>query len=500
MQKEAEFSNNHEQPNRIIVSKSEMIKHLIKENLDNEMAKALIKIYETPYKTIKILLIFVTVSTTALSSYLVIESVLSYFDYEVSTTLRTVYETPTLFPQIKICNVNPFTTEESFEYLKNINKAYFPETDIFNESQMNNLSYEDRRKLVWRIYLLATGKMNSFNFSIEEKKKLGHSIEEKLLVCKYNNQMCTSNDFVWTFDRLYGNCFIFNSNSSNRISIIAGSWYGLKMSIYVNYHQQLKVFNSLFGYGAHIRIGNRSYLTDDTFDEILLSPGYITSVSVDRSFKFLLAKPYSQCDIDNAHRAFSSKFYNIIYHSKYEYTQQLCLFTCYQSELIKVCDCSDPWFISLFDKDVCETNNQTECLLKVYINTYLPEHSDFLNKYCLINCPLECNRTEYKYTIASNQLDPTWFSDFILKRPNISKDFMNKTIDMNKVRESVVSLNVYYNSLSYTLATESPKLDIISLLSNIGGSLGLFMGVSFLSLVEILVLLLDIAFFVLKRN
>ena len=94
------------------------------------------------------------------------------------------------------------------------------------------------------------------------------------------------------------------------------------MSIYVNYHQQLKFFNSLFGYGAHIRIGNRSYLTDDTFDEILLSPGFITSVSVDRSFKFLLAKPYSQCDIDNyAHRAFSSEFYYIIYHSKYEYTQ-----------------------------------------------------------------------------------------------------------------------------------------------------------------------------------
>ena len=231
MQKEAEFSNNHEQPNRIIVSRSKTIKHLIKENLDNEMAKALIKVYETPYKTIKILLIFVTISTTALSSYLVIESVLSYLDYEVSTTLRTVYETPTLFPQIKICNINPFTTEASFEYLKNVNKAYFPQTDIFNESQMNNVAYEDRRKLVWRIYLLATSKMNSFNFTTEEKKKLGHSIEDILLVCKYNNQICTANDFIWTFDRLYGNCFVFNSNSSNRISVIAGSWYGLKMSI-----------------------------------------------------------------------------------------------------------------------------------------------------------------------------------------------------------------------------------------------------------------------------
>ena len=141
------------------------IKFLVKENLNNEIARALIKTIESPYMPLKLFLIVTTLSATCLSSYLALETLFNYFDYGVSTTLRTVYETPTQFPQIKICNINPFTTEASFDYLKKINSMYFPGVDIFNQSQMSNLTYDERRSLVWRIYLLATSKMNDASFS-----------------------------------------------------------------------------------------------------------------------------------------------------------------------------------------------------------------------------------------------------------------------------------------------------------------------------------------------
>ena len=320
---------------------------------------------------------------------------------------------------------------------------------------------------------------------------LGHSIEDILLTCKFNNQKCAANDFEWIFDRLYGNCYLFNSGQSKKASLIAGSWYGLKLSMYTNNHQKLNIFNSLFGFGSYIRIGNGSYLTDDTFKEISLAPGFITSVSVDRSFKFLLAKPYSRCDIDDEHRDFNSNLYETIYRSQYEYTQELCFVTCYQFELIKVCNCSDPWFINFVkEKDVCETNEQTNCLVDVYNQVFLS--SDFIENSCLNICPLECNRTEYKCSLSSSQLDPMWFVDFINDRKNLSNDFMSAKIDLDTVRQSVVSFNVFYDSLSYTLSTESPKFDIVSLLSNIGGALSLFMGVSVMSVVEIFALILDI--------
>ncbi len=52
-----------------------------------------------------------------------------------------------------------------------------------------------------------------------------------------------------------------------------------------------------------------------------------SEISLDRSFKFSMPKPYSNCDIDNdiSQPKFDSRLFNLIYHSKYEYSQDLCL-------------------------------------------------------------------------------------------------------------------------------------------------------------------------------
>ena len=243
-----------------------------------------------------------------------------------------------------------------------------------------------------------------------------------------------------------------------------------------------------------MRIGNASYFEDDTFDEITLAPGFITSVRVERLFQRQLAKPYSNCDISETYvdeYALSSHLYKQIEESAYEYTQQLCLFQCYQIELARECNCTDPWFISLVpDLDVCVTNAETDCLVRVYNQVYLL--SSFVRDSCLPLCPLECDRNQYKYVVTMSRLDATWYVDLTATRANLSADFLGSNIDAESVRESSVAVNVFYDSLSYTFSTESAKCDVVSLLASIGGSLGLFMGVSVLSLVEILQLLIEI--------
>ena len=51
---------------------------------------------------------------------------------------------------------------------------------------------------------------------------------------------------------------------------------------------------------------------------------------------------------------------------------------------------------------------------------------------------------------------------------------------------------IHFSTFSYLEITQIPKLNFFSLISNIGGSLGLFIGFSFLSLVEILEFIIDI--------
>jgi hypothetical protein len=65
--------------------------------------------------------------------------------------------------------------------------------------------------------------------------------------------------------------------------------------------------------------------------------------------------------------------------------------------------------------------------------------------------------------------------------------------------ESVVAINVYYNSLTYTLSTESQLRDVVSLLAYVGGIVSLFLGVSFFSIFEVIEVLLNI-YYIKKIN
>ena len=102
--------------------------------------------------------------------------------------------------------------------------------------------------------------------------------------------------------------------------------------------------------GAVIRIGNSSYkIYDSNSDGILLSPGLKTNMVVEREFKSILPKPYSNCEIDSNDSTQSNlEFYNLIDQSGYEYTRQLCFIQCYQNFIIKKYNCSHPSLLSLF--------------------------------------------------------------------------------------------------------------------------------------------------------
>ena len=63
---------------------------------------------------------------------------------------------------------------------------------------------------------------------------------------------------------------------------------------------------------------------------------------------------------------------------------------------------------------------------------------------------------------------------------------------MDTLKQSVLSIYVYYDDLKYTIIRKSPKFEWLDLISNIGGIMGIFLGTSFLSFVEIIDILVII--------
>ena len=468
---------------------NDMIKHL-----RNETIKLFIKTFRTKSILLRLYLIFLLISVTSITVYTLVGLMVSYLNYEVLTTSITITETSSTFPRVTICNYINFQTEYAVQFLSEINNELNPNVNIFQVNQTTNLTYAEVNFLAQSIYDRAIKKINS-NFTNDQKRELEHDVADVLFDCQFGNSPCSiNNDFVWIYDKTFGNCYVFNSNqneSQAKTSNIAGNNFGLNIKVYVNFHENLTLFHSLTSdLGVILMVENNTILFDRSLTDgyLRVQPGLTTSVKIDRTFMFELEKPYSTCDIPNGHDSKYfyeiSDLYRLFYYSRYQYTQQSCLLQCLQRTLIQVCNCTDPGYLSLYtNTNDCLTNNELNCSSKVWEN--------FDWKQCLNDCPLECNQTIYSLTTSAVKFIGDKYVYLIRENKNLSADFVRREINARTASDSFVELSIFYDTLTYTYVTESPKLDVIGLMANVGGNLSLFMGISIFSLFELIEIFIE---------
>ena len=197
--------------------------------------------------------------------------------------------------------------------------------------------------------------------------------------------------------------------------------------------------------GLMILIFNSSmnYSIDRIFEGIDVSTGLETNIIINRLLINKKEDPYSKCigDITNNY----SNIVKFILNNGYAYRQKDCFEDCINNLLIEKFGCGYlgcPGEIS---------KNSTMADIATSENSF---------KICESKCPLECNSIQYNPVFYHGMLD------------QITKN------------NSLV-LNIFYDSLSYTTIQEIAKMESTDLISNIGGTLGLFLGISFLSFGEI---------------
>jgi len=465
---------------------------LLKNNLSNEMFAAVKEVFYSPYVTIKVFSAIFLLLSYFFASYTTIQLILSYFDYGVTNKVRTVHETPAVFPKVSICNVNQLTTKRGYEFFKNVNKL---------ENFPSNLSQFEQTSKIYLTHIKTNAKIN--DLSDDEKKNLGKILDDSMLNCMFNLKACTLDDFSWYFDHNYGNCYSFNSGFNSKDqkrnaskTFIAGSFHGLIVDYYIRSYENLSMFNSFWGgSGAIIRIDNVSHVIDHIKDGIFVSPGTSVHVAVNRVFKKMLPYPYSECligDSDDKPTSFNSDLYQLIKNSPYDYTQNFCLEQCVMKLYYERCGCLSSLYKSVITGSICRTDKELSCLSAAYWNIYLA--NNYVQKVCLPQCPLECYSNKFTFSTSAHDVLGDLYVNKIKNNPNLASDFVSEEINAETVRKSFVRINVFYESLSYTMSEEAPQWDGFSLIANIGGNLGLFMGVSFFSIFEIITTLIELYF------
>ena len=118
-----EFLASSESPS---IKSRKYVKNLIKEHIGSETSQALVRIFDTKSKGLKVFWVLCLLGCSSLCFYLIAQTFMTYLSYPVYTTSTVVHEIPTQFPKITICNSQFATSQYATMLIKQLNQNYLP--------------------------------------------------------------------------------------------------------------------------------------------------------------------------------------------------------------------------------------------------------------------------------------------------------------------------------------------------------------------------------------
>ena len=239
---------------------------------------------------------------------------------------------------------------------------------------------------------------------------------------------------------------------------------------------------------------NQSYILNEHlwYD---IATGLETNIIINRVFVKKQPHPYNECVKDSS-SSFDSELYRTIIAKNITYTQSYCHNLCYQQEVIKKCGCYAKSFDKLNSLSPCLTQSQYTCMSVEYRNFLLN-----LSAMCTPYCPLECDSMIFQITTTSTGYPSLQYATkYLMNNSLIKSKFPNENLTYDLIKQSVLSLNVFYGDLAYIEYNQRPKTTFADLISNIGGILGVLIGASFLSILEIIEVLIEVLNFLFSRT
>lgn len=258
------------------------------------------------------------------------------------------------------------------------------------------------------------------------------------------------------------------------------------MEIFLGYsnHSNFLSYSS----GLYLAVHNQSYHPLIPDEGIQIPSGKSNSVAIKRTFLKKLEHPFSDCISEGSN--YNSDLYRYTI-SISKYTQKYCLKFCYQKLVIEKCSCINSQYriFNLNDTKPCLTPSQLECMFQVNEIFY---SNDYIKNNCEPYCPIECTVIDYSLNVFGTDFPGYGYANFMTRQATSPYYRTENPSFHSDIKKEILEVNVFYDSETYVEIFDQPSLDVSSFVSNIGGQLGLFLGMSMLSMIEILDLLLRV--------
>jgi hypothetical protein len=306
-----------------------------------------------------------------------------------------------------------------------------------------------------------------------------------LISCSYNNEPCDKSNFYPLPSFMFKNCYAFNygkNYSGSSIPTLNSKApdmnSGLKLKLFVGSEKSRPCWNPEFG--ILVVVNNRTAPPLFVQDGMYVQAGTETNLLLNKVVMNKLPSPFSNCvtNLDSID-GYDSEWFRQTVKRRGHYRQKWCILSCASDKIDKylALECLKFNFTSNFSLIECLSNFSN-------VSLYYDE--------CSVECPIECDYSYFNVVPYTASFPSSSFASFLLSSEDFRSKFGHDNVTIEQVKESVVSLNVYFNSIDYQQVTEVPDTDIGTMLGNFGGQLGLFLGVSFLSFAEIFEVLIEL--------
>ncbi|XP_070537628.1 degenerin-like protein unc-105 [Ptychodera flava] len=317
--------------------------------------------------------------------------------------------------------------------------------------------------------------------SVDEISELGHQAEDFILQCTYAGEKCDAkNDFIVSQDQRFGNCFHFNGDQDKpRLSTGPGPDQGLTLTLFTEQDEYLSIYGQ--DSAAVVGItppGSQYFPVDQGFFAL---PGTVTAVSLSMSKLNRQSYPFGNCTNQIINNGIDDRV-AAMYMSG-QYSLAACEKACLQNALVVYCGCTDTLGIRV---PPCRMLNETQVVCKQLI--YYLYQKDLLQ----CHCPPPCSETTYDMTISQSQWPSHAYLNNLLKLVQVSNKKTQNMHNLESARANLVRLKIYFETLNHDLTSELPAYTWEDLLSDVGGTLGLYVGFSVITVCEFVTLLFNL--------
>ncbi|XP_074386865.1 acid-sensing ion channel 1 isoform X1 [Zonotrichia albicollis] len=300
-----------------------------------------------------------------------------------------------------------------------------------------------------------------------------HQLEDMLLSCSYRGQRCGPGDFAPVFTR-YGKCYTFNAGQDGKprlITMKGGTGNGLEIMLDIQQDEYLPVWGETdeTSFEAGIKVQIHSQDEPPLIDQLGfgVAPGFQTFVSCQEQRLIYLPPPWGDCKAV----AGDSEFYDT-------YSITACRIDCETRYLVENCNCRMVHMPG--DAPYCTPEQYKECADPAL--DFLVEKD---NEYCI--CEMPCNMTRYGKELSMVKIPSKASAKYLAKKYNKSEQYIG---------ENILVLDIFFEALNYETIEQKKAYEVAGLLGDIGGQMGLFIGASILTVLE----LFDYAYEVIKHR